>query len=169
MVKLKLILIGGLIVLIGVAAVFYLLPSEEKKVRKQFDLLSRYVTKEPGEDLFSMANRIQNIGKLFAKNCEFKVEGDPLYAFSGNYTREEVAGYALRGRSHFSNLSLRFHDLKVEFPEKGMAKVGMTARLSGKTAGGENVDEVREFLCSLQKIEKKWLFTQFEIVEVLKR
>lgn len=169
MVKLKHIFVTVLVVLIGTLVVFYLFPSEEKKVRKQFDLLSQYVTKEPGEAPFSMVNRIQNISRLFAKNCEFKIEGDPFYAFSGNYSREEVAGYALRGRSYFSNLSLKFHDLKIEFPERGTAKVQLTGRLAGKSAAGENVDEARELLCLLEKIEKKWLFRQFEVVEVLKR
>jgi len=169
MVKLKHIIIAGLIILIGILVVLYLIPSEEKKVRKQFALLSQYVAKEPGEDLFSMANRVKNIGKLFAEGCEFKIEGDPFYSFSGKYTREEVSGYALRGRSYFSSLSLKFHDLKVEFPEKGTAKVNLTARLTGKSTAGEAVDEARELECVLIKIEKKWLFSSLEVVEVLKK
>ena len=169
MVRLRPFVIIGLAVLTAALAVLYLFPNEEKKVRKQFESLSRYVTKEPGEDLFSMANRIENIGKLFAQKCQFKIEGDAFYDFSGNYSREEVAGYALRGRSYFSNLSLKFHDLKIEFPEKGVAKVRLTAVLSGKSTGGEQVDEAREFLCVLLKIEKQWLFSQFEGVQVLKK
>jgi hypothetical protein len=168
-VKLRHVIIATVVVLLGILAVFYLFPSEEKKVRKQFDLLSQYVSKEPGEDLFSMANRIKNIGKLFAEGCEFKIEGDPLYSFSGNYSREEVSGYALRGRTYFSKLSLKFDDLQIGFPEKAMAKVNLTARLSGKSAAGENVDEARELECILKRIEKKWLFSSFEVVEVLKR
>jgi len=169
MVRLKHVIIAGFVVLFGILAVFYLLPSEEKKVRKQFDLLSYYVGKESGEDLLSMANRVKNIGRLFAENCEFKIEGDPFYAFSGNYSREEVSGYAFRGRTVFSNLALKFHDVKVEFPEKGTAKVNLTARLTGRSTAGENVDEVRELLCVLKKIEKQWLFSQFEVVQVLRK
>ncbi|OGP88878.1 MAG: hypothetical protein A2156_02435 [Deltaproteobacteria bacterium RBG_16_48_10] len=169
MVKVKNVIITGLILLTGILVVFYLFPSEEKKVRKQFDLLSQYVSKKPGEDLFSMANRIKNMGKLFAEDCEFKIEGDPFYSFSGKYSREEVSGYALRGRSYFSDLSLKFHDLKIEFPEKGLAKVNLTARLAGKSTARESVDEARELQCLLKKIEKKWLFSSFEVVEVLKR
>ena len=169
MVRLKPFFMGALIILIGILAVFYFLPSDEKKVRKQFDLLSQYVAKEPNEDLLSSANRVRNIGKLFADPCDFKIEGDSFYSFSGKYTREDLAGYALRGRSYFSTLSLKFHDLKVEFPERGTAKVGFTARLSGKSTGGEKVEEAREYLCVLQKIEGKWFFDRFEVVEVLKR
>ncbi len=169
MAKLKHVIIAGFVVLFGTRAFFYLLPSEEKKVRKQFDLLSQYVSKQPGEDLFSMANRVKNIGRLFAENCEFKIEGDPFYSFSGKYSREEVSGYALRGRTVFSNLTLKFHDVEVEFPEKGTAKVNLTARLTGRSTAGENVDEVRELLCVLKKIEREWLFSQFEVVQVLRK
>jgi len=168
-VKTKPLLIGGMVIVIGTLAAFYLFPSEEKRVRKQFDLLSQYVGKEPGEDAFSMANRIQNIRWLFAENCEFKFESDRLSSFSGNYTREEVAAYALRRRSYFSILTLKFYDLKVELPERGMARVHVTARLTGRSVAGENVDEARELMCGLNKIEKKWLISAIEVVEVLKK
>ncbi len=161
--------IAGLVLVIGILAAWYLLPSEEKKVKKQFRLLSQYVSKEPGEDLFSMANRIQNMGQLFAETCEFKIEDDPLYSLSGDYTRDEVKGYALRARSYFSDLSLKFEDLKVEFPQKGMAKVQLTGRLTGKSTTGEALDEARELGCVLRKIEKKWLLSRLEVVEVLKK
>jgi hypothetical protein len=169
MVKLKHAVIAGFVLLAGILAVYYLLPSEEKKVRKRFDLLSQYVTKEPGEDLFSMANRVKNIGSLFANPSEFKIEGDPFYSFSGSYSREEVSAYALRGRSYFSRLSLTFHDLKIEFPERETASVSFTARLTGKSMGGEEVDEPREMRSVLKKVEKNWLFSGFEVVEVLKK
>jgi hypothetical protein len=64
---------------------------------------------------------------------------------------------------------LKFYDLKVEFPEKGTAEVNLTARLTGKSTAGEAVDETRELQCILMKIEKRWLFSSLEVVEVLKR
>ncbi len=169
MVKPKHLLIAGLIALIGVLAVFYLLPSEEKKVRKQFELLAQYAAKEPNEDLLSAANRAKNIGRLFADPCELKAEGDSFYSLTGTYSREEMAGYAFRGRSYFSSLSLKCQDLKVEFPDRETASVRLTLTVLGRSTSGENVDEAREFLAVLQKIEKKWLFNRFEVVEVLKR
>ncbi len=162
-------LIAALVLVFGILATLYFLPGERKKVEKQFRLLSQYVAKEPGEDLFSMANRIQNMGQLFAETCEFKIEDDPLYSLSGDYTRDEVKGYALRARSYFSDLSLKFDDVEVNFPEKGTAKVKLTGRLTGKSTVGEAVDETRELVCVLKKVEKKWLLTKLEGVEVLKK
>lgn len=169
MVRLRTVVILVSALIVGILAYLCFSPTEEKRVRKQFDLLSQYVEKAPGEDPFSMANRIQNLSRLFAENCEFKIEGDPLYSLSGRYSRQEVAGYALRGRSFFSEMTLKFYDLKVQFPERGLSQVRLTARLTGRSNTGERAEEIRELLCLLTQIEKKWLFSQFEVVEVLKR
>jgi hypothetical protein len=64
---------------------------------------------------------------------------------------------------------LKFYDLHVVFPENEVAKVNLTARLTGKSTAGEQVDETRELECVLRKIENKWLFGEIEIVEVLKK
>jgi hypothetical protein len=166
---LKRLLIAGLLLGIGIGAYFHFFPNEEKRVRKQFQLLSEQVAREPGEDLLSTTQRVKHIGRSFTDPCEFKIEGDPLYALSGKVTREEVMGYALRGRSYFSNLSMKFYDLKVEFPERGKASVRLTARLTGRSVSGENVEETRELLCGLSNVENRWLVQTLEVVEILKR
>jgi hypothetical protein len=166
MVKIKYLIIAFLIVMVGILATFLFFPSEEKKVKKRFALLSEHMSKDPGENTFIMVNKIKGISALFGENCNFTVSD---YSLSGNYTREEISGIALRGRAHFSNLGLKFYDLKVSFPEKDLAQVNLTARLTGRSVYGEHVDETRELMCLLKKVEKKWLFSSFEVIEVLKR
>jgi hypothetical protein len=166
MVKMKYLVIALLIVGVGILATFLFLPSEEKKVKKQFALLSEHALKDPAENTLVMANKIKGIKALFAENCDFKV---PDYSLSDLYTREEISGIALRGRAHFSNLDLKFYDVKVSFPEKDLAQVDLTGRLTGKSVYGEHVDETRELRCLLKKVEKKWLFSRFEVIEVLRR
>lgn len=166
MVRIKYIIIAGLVVTAGILAAVYFFQSEEKRVRKQFKLLSEWVSKEPGENTFTMAHKIKGIGTLFAENCGIKAHID---SFSGSYTPEEISSYAARGRSQFSRLSLKFYDLDINFPEKGIAKVILTVKLTGKSTIGEYVDETHELECILKKIEKKWLFSHFEVVEVLKK
>jgi hypothetical protein len=166
MVKIKYLIIAFLIVTVGILATSLFFPSEEKNVKKRFALLSEHMSKGSGENTFIMANKVKGICVLFGENCNFTVSD---YSLSGNYTREEVSGIALRGRAHFSNLGLRFHDLKVSFPEKDLARVNLTARLTGKSVYGEHVDETRELICLLKKVEKKWLFSNFEVIEVLKK
>jgi len=166
MVKIKYLLIGVLMVIIGSVIAITAFPSEEKRVKKQFHLLSEWVTKSPEEKPFTMLQRMKNIGTLFDAHCELKV---PDQSLSGTYTREEISTYAGSARSHVSQLDLKFYDFDIAFPEKGVAKVTLTARLTGKSTAGEQMDDTRELECLLKKIEKKWLLSQIEVVDVLKK
>lgn len=166
MVKAKYLLIGVLVVIIGIVVTIILLPSEEKRVKKQFLLLSESVSKSPEENAFLMLQKMKNIGTLFDQQCELRI---PSQSLSGTYAREEISAYAGSARSHFSQLDLKFYDLHIIFPEKGVTKVTLTGRLTGKSTAGEQVDETRELECLLKKIENKWLFSQIEAVEILKR
>ena len=166
MVRYRWIIVGALIVVVGIWVVLFLLPSEEKKVKKQFRLLAEWVSKEPGESPVTMVYKIKHIGTLFDRTCEFKI---PAYPFSGNYTPEEISGYASSGRLSLLQLDLKFYDLDITFPEEGVAKVSLTARVTGKSSSGESINEAHELESLLKKVEKKWLFSKIEVVEVLKR
>ena len=166
MVRFKNIIIGVLVLVIGIGVTLYFFPSEEKRIKKQFRLLAEWVSKDPGENTFTMAYKVKNIGTLFDGTCEFKV---PVYSFSGSYTPEEISSYAASGRLSCSQLNLKFYDLVIVFPEKGVAKVTLTARLTGKSNVGEYINETHELESVLKKIEKRWLFSKFEVVEVLKK
>jgi hypothetical protein len=166
MVKIKYTLIGVLMVIIGIVAVLIVFPSEEKKVKKQFNLLAAWVSKSPEENTFIMLQKMKNIGTLFDEHCELKA---PDQSLSGSYTREEISTYAANARSHFSQLDLKFYDLHIIFPEGGITKVTLTSRLTGRSTAGELMDETRELECVLKKIETKWLFSEIEVVEVLKK
>ena len=166
MVKVKYLLIGAVVVIIGVAVIYYFLPSEEKKVRKQFQLLSEGVRKSPEENAFTVLQKMKNIGALFDEHCELKA---PSQSLSGSYSRQEISTYAGSARSVFSQLDLKFYDFHIVFLEREVAKVTLTARLTGRSTAGEQVDEIRELECVLKKIEKRWLFSAIEVVEVLKK
>ena len=166
MVKIKYLLTAALIAIIGVVLAVTLFPSEEKRVKKRFHLLSEWVSKSPEENAFTLLQKMRDIGTLFSEPCELKA---PDESFSGRYTRQEISAYAGSARSHFSQLGLRFYDLHIIFSEKEIAKVTLTSRLIGKSTTGEQVDEVRELECLLKKIDNKWLFNQIEVIEVLKK
>ncbi len=166
MVKKRYLLIGMLIAILGSVVVMAAFPSEEKKVKKQFRLLSEWVSRSPEENAFTMLQKMRNVGSLFDRHCELKTDYPSL---SGSYTPEEISTYVGSAHSHVSRLDLTFYDLQIAFPEKEVAKATLTARLTGRSTAGERMDETRELECLLKKIEKKWLFSQIEVVEVLKR
>ncbi len=166
MVKTKYLIIAVLMVMIGIALAITLVPSEEKRVKKPFQLLSEWVSKSTEENAFTMLQKMKDIGTLFLDPCEMKISDQSL---PGSYTRQEISTYVGSARSHSSQLGLRFHDLHIEFPEKEVAKVTVTGRLIGKSTTGERVDEIRELECFLRKVENKWLFSRIEVVEVLRK
>jgi hypothetical protein len=164
--KIKYLLVGVLMVIIGIVLATAVFPSEEKRVKKRFHLLSEWVSKSPEENPFTMLQKMKDIGTLFLEPCELKAPGESL---SGSYTRQEISAYAGSARAHLSQLDFKFYDLHIVFPEKEVAKVALTARLIGKTTTGEQVDEIRELECLLKKTDKKWFFSEIEVIEVLKK
>jgi len=166
MVKMKYLIAAFLIVVVAISAALLFFPSEERKVKRRFALFSDYVSKDSKENTITMASKIKRITALFSEHCNFMISDHSL---SGNYTREDISGMALRGRAYFSTLDLKFYDLKVSLPEKDLARVNVTARLSGQSVDGERVDETRELMCLLKKVEKNWLFSSLEVIEVLRK
>jgi hypothetical protein len=166
LVKIKSLTILLLVLIVGTCSVLYFFPSEEKKIKKQFALLSQWASKDQEENIFALVERGKRIVTLFDENCGLKI---PPYSIDGRYTREEIAAYAAHPRSKFSRLNLEFYDLNISFPEESLARVSLTGKLTGESPGKENVNEIRELECVLKKIEGKWLFSEFEIVEVLKK
>lgn len=158
--------IPGLIVILGLLAFYFSFPSEEKKIKKRFTLLSEAASKGQGESTFTMAHKVRNIGSLFTEKVKLQI---PDYELSGSYTRQDIVNYAVRARLSFSRLSLQFFDLIITFPEKKAANVTLTSRLTGKSISGEAVDESRELGFVLKKIEDQWLFSDVEVIEVLKK
>jgi len=159
-------IMGVFIVIIGIIFAVAFFPSEEKKVKKRFRLLSEWVSKSPEENAFTLLQKMKDIGTLFSDPCELKASDESL---SGSYTRQEISAHAGSARSQFSRLDLAFYDLHIALPEKKIAKVTLTSRLTGKSISGEQVDEIRELECLLKKIDNTWLFTQIEVVQVLKK
>jgi len=166
MVRKRYLFIGMLMVILGIVIAITVFPSEEKRVKRRFHLLSEWVSKSPEENAFTLLQKMRDIGSLFDEHCELKTDYPSL---SGSYTREEISTYVGSARSQVSRLSLKFYDLQIVFPEKEVAKVTLTARLTGRSTAGEQMDETRELECLLKKIEKKWLFSQIDVVEVLKK
>ena len=158
--------IAVLVLILGVLAVLTLFPSEEKKVKKQFEILSRVVSKEPGENVITTARKAQEIAPLFDENCELIIPADSVSAY---FSHAEMTSYVIRARAQFSDLSLTFVDLSITFPDRRTAKVVLTAKLKGKVVNGDSMDETREVQSTLKKIKRKWFFAAFEVVEVLKK
>jgi hypothetical protein len=165
-VKIKRLIIALMVVISGVVLLVYVLQSEEHKIKRAFASLATWASKEEGENNLTMVQKMRSIGSVCEKTCHIKAPGT---TFSGAYSSQQISALAARTRIPFTSLSLRFDDLHIELIRKGRATVRVTAQLMGIQKRGERLEDTRELECRLQKVEGKWLFTHFELIEVLER
>jgi hypothetical protein len=166
MVRPKWIITAALIIGLGVFGAYHFLQSDKRKIRKQFQRLSEWVSKEPGEDRLSWMLRVQKIRRLFAESCTVT---DESRSVSRTYSPEEIHAHAVSALSHASKVTLSFHDFDITLVQEGKADVLLTVMVKGTGLGGENLQDVYEVACALRKVSKEWLFKDIEVIEVLKR
>lgn len=162
----KWLLLGSVIL---VAALFlwqHFRTSDEQRIRRRFDDLAGYVSKGAGEGNIQTTLKGQGLGMLFADSCTLAIAAQSL---AGTYTPEEIVSHAVRARAQFDVVDLDFHDITVRFPSDREAQVTCTVRFSARRRTGERVGEVRELKCRLKKRQDTWLFSRFEVVEVLRK
>jgi len=164
--KIKLLVFLVIAVAATAFAALYLFPSDRTKIKKQFDSLSSLVSKEKGESAFAMAYKVNAIANLFADSCSFEFYKNYM---TGDYTPEQITSNAVKGRGQFSKISLDFYDIVPDI-QNDAAVVETTVRFHGEIKDSAKVaEETREIQCKLKKIEGKWKFTSFKVVEVLKK
>lgn len=160
-------LIGGAVLaVLAICTLYCFAHIEEWRVKGRFKALAEWVDKEPGEQPMETLLKAAGAQKIFADPCRFEIEA---YEVSSKVSLQEIMGYAAKGRERFSDLHLKFYDVTVAFPEKGEAEVTATARLTGRKAGGDPVNETHEVECALKKTDDGWRFTNIKAVEVLKK
>ena len=164
--KLKVLVVLVLVVAAAIFAALYFFPGDRTKIKKQFNSLSSLVNKEKGESAFTMAYKVNALANLFADSCSFEFSQNYM---AGEYTPEQITSHAVKGRSQFSKISLDFYDIVPDI-SNDVAVVETTVRFHGEIKDSAKVaEETREIQCKLKKIDGKWKFTNFKVVEVLKK
>jgi hypothetical protein len=118
------------------------------------------------ESPLAMAQKMNQIRLLFSEKVNLVV---PYYNLAGDFSRRNVLNLASRARMSFRTVLLHFYDWHIDLAEKDTVRVNVTGRLKGISSAREEVDEVRELLCVLKKIDDQWLFSKIGVVEVLKK
>jgi hypothetical protein len=165
-VKPKTLIIALIVALAGILLARHIFSGEQGKVKKQFHLLSKWVSKNQGESAIKAASRSRRIGSLFANPCTFKTD---LYSLSGRYTPAEISGYAAQARVQLASLSLKFYDINVHFPKKTVADATLAMKVVARATTGELYRETHELACVLIKREGRWLFSEVSVVEILRK
>jgi len=164
--KLKYIIITGIVLATTIAAFITISHSEEAKIRKQFKYLAQKMKKTSGEITLTSAAKANKIRELFTETCSIHA---PAYSFSQDISSQDLPSLVMATRSPYSKISLKFHDLVIDFPEEDRADVNLTAHMTGKRKNGDYSRGIHELKCKLKKIEDTWLLSEIEMVEVLEK
>ena len=164
--KIKITMTVILLAVIAVLASLYLFPGDKIKIKKQFEALSNFVSKEKGESAFTMAYKVNALASLFADSCSFEFSQNYM---TGEFTPDQITSHATKGRSRFLKISLKFYDIVPDI-RNDVAIVETTVRFHGELRDSAKfAEETREIQCNLKKMDGKWKFTNFKVVEVLKK
>ena len=134
-------------------------PSEEDRIREQFEDLSDLVSKPEDASPISDALALKNFPDLFCK--EVVLETGSSKRLKGNYTNYELSNRYGRLRVLAKSLDLRFENLEFIFLKDDQAEVKVLVVASGTDNHGNGRGE--SFLAEvfLQKSEGKWRFARF--------
>lgn len=163
--KLLIGLVALVVLAIGVFVAREFLKSEEARIRERFARLASTVSKEKKEKPIAMLHLTRSFRTLFADPCT--IDG-ARRSISGSYSPRELASLVVRGRQSFSELSLAFSDLKITLRNNRTADAVFTAFVRG-TRGGGSFREAREVKATLSKEESGWVFSDIEVVQVLRK
>ncbi len=160
------IIIVAVLVVAGLFAYWYFSGSEEDRVKERIALLAERSEKKGEEPVMKMALRVRGIGALFA---EMSVIESATYDLSGTYTPNDINTLAAAISTRFKKLSIKFFDIRVDFPQDGLARVALTARLKGLSKSEGLLKETHELEVELKDIDGEWYFSRISMVEVLEK
>lgn len=166
MVSVKYTILAAGILIAGIIAFFIFFQSEEEKVIKQFKLIADKIEKEPGENQIIAAANAKKISEMLTDPCRVNA---PAYSFSRDISPDELPRFFLAKRSLYSEISLKFYDFLIDFPEKNSALVSVTEIMKGTLKTGEIVEDIHELECTMINIEDSWRLKEISVVEVLKK
>jgi hypothetical protein len=145
---------------------FFLLPSEEDQIRKQFAVLADHIGKTSDEHQLIAAAKAKRVRAVFSDRFTFHA---PAYDYHRELDAAELPALILSATAPYSELSLSFHDLTFRFPTPDLAQVRATSRVRGRLSGGEWIEDIQELNCRWRIIDDRWRLEAVEVVEVLQK
>ena len=138
-------------------------PSPEARIEAQLRTLCERVGRKADEKAAQTALKSLSLSSLFANPVEIRGEAGPV---AGRHAPRDLAALILRYRVASGTVDLSYTDLSVEVQSPEEASARFTARLRGGSDGPG--DTYREVTARLRRVEDEWVFSQFNVVNVMK-
>jgi len=153
------------IIIVLISAAIFFLPNDEKTIKGNLASLAEYCSTTNGEAVVETLHKVTLGSKLCTDPCKVEIQSRN---FNGELSRKEISDKLLMLKKRLSTTQFQFEDIHIEFPSKETANVLTTVRLNGETADG-NFTDAYEVDINTNKIEGKWLFSSFTVVEFMKK
>lgn len=162
MVIAKRIIIGIIIVIIAVVVVRRFLVGDEHEIRKKMNLLAECISKKQTSSTATILLKTERLRTLFDTECSVSI---PRYTVNRTLTPTEIVQRVAQVHRTVEELQVAFYDVTVDLIDKTHASVRCTVRAS--VVHDTRESESAEVICTLEKVDDKWVFTRFEQVPVL--
>ena len=156
----KRIIIGATTIILLLFAAFWLFwPSEEDRIREQFDELSQLASKTEDSSPLSDALILDDFVNLFCDKVTLKTGSRKR--LSGGYVNHELGQLCLRLRVYAQTIDLRFENLEFQEVNLDNAKVTVRVKAFVLDKRGKKHSENFQAQVLLQKREGDWRFACF--------
>ena len=154
-----------IVILVAAASLYLLLPSDEKKIRKNLNTLAEYCSSSSEEGPIPTLKKVMLAGKLCSYPCRVQVES---FKINQDFSKKEFTDHVLMLKKMTLNTQFSYHDTVINFPMDGKAELVSTLRLAGKTKDNRFTDAY-ELDIQAEKINGDWLFSSFTVVEFMEQ
>ncbi|BHH82483.1 hypothetical protein [Desulforhopalus sp. 52FAK] len=156
-------LLGIILMLVGGA--IFLLPSDDKKIKKNLHSLAEYCSTLRVESMIETLRNVTLASKLCTDPCKIEIESRN---FNKELSQKELSDNFLILKKRLPTTIFTFEDVSVDFPAENSASVLTTIRLNGESNDG-NFTDAYEVDITVDKIDGDWLFSSFTVVEFMKK
>lgn len=153
------------VILCATALFFFLLPSDEKKIRHNLELLAEYSSSTGEDGTLATLSKARNAANLCTESCAIEFES---FTLKQQFSRKDISDHILMLKKMLPDTRFTFNDIQIDFPEADKALINTTLSLNGKTKH-QRFTDAYELKSSVVKIEGDWLFSSFTLVEFMER
>ncbi len=152
-------------ILVTAALFFFLLPSDEKEIRHNLELLAEYSSSADDEGTLSTLTKSRSAANLCTESCTVDIES---FHIKQQLSRKDISDHIIMLKKMLPDTRFTFDDVQVDFPEEKKALINATLSLNGTTKN-QRFTDAYELKSSVVKIDGDWLFSSFTVVEFMER
>jgi hypothetical protein len=151
--------------LITAVLLFFLLPSDEKEIRHNLELLAEYSSTTGNDGILPTLTKSRSVSNLCTEDCAINIES---FHVKQHLSRKDISDHIVLLKKMLPDTRFTFDDIQIDFHEENRARINATLSLNSKTEQ-QNFTDAYELKSSVVKVDGDWLFSSFTVVEFMER